>query len=398
MDAINRKDWTVLVYQGGVNNLDPSLQANLRELARGPHPANVDVVVRQFDRTGQRRDYQIDERGLTPLGEVTTEADSANPAQLAQFLKMGISSYPARHYMVVLSSHGRGAEGLIEDERSGGLISLAQLRQALEVGRDANGGKRLDLIFFDACRMQAVEVASEIQSTAEVAVGSMDRIGSAGFDPKAMLEAAANSAAGPELASRLVNDTGPRQLDTFGSMSAIRLDQTGPLELAFAELSQALLGLDAEAGRRVREVSQQSRRSLPSPTYLDGLDNMAYSIKLHPKNSAEELQDWLEQTRPSDPVSILSLCQNLLGDRALMEAHPRLEQAVRQVNEAHAQAVLAERGESLSVLMPIESAQSGPVLSFDEKTQWPRAVHHIVPTGSPANLPPTWLKEELEGR
>lgn len=102
---------------------------------------------------------------------------------------------------------------------------------------------------------------------------------------------------------------------------------------------------------------------------------MAYSIQLHPQNSAEELKDWLEQTRPSDPVSILSLCQNLLHDEGLVETHPSLRHAVAKVNEAHAQAVLAQRGESLSVLMSIETAGSGPVLSLDEKTQWPRAVH-----------------------
>lgn len=96
----------------------------------------------------------------------------------------------------------------------------------------------------------------------------MDRIGSAGFDPKALLEAAADSASGPELASRLVANGAPRQLDTLEAHVAIRLDQIGPLELAFAELSQALLGLDDEAARRsVKSSNKVAARSPPQPTW-----------------------------------------------------------------------------------------------------------------------------------
>jgi len=226
MDPLRRKDWTVLVYQGAVNNLEPDLQTNLQELAHGPHPDNVDVVVRQIDRQGTMRDYQVDARGLSPLGPPVTDVDSAATATLADFLGAGIARYPARHYLVMVSSHGRGAEGLIEDERKGTLISPVEFRNALEAGRESNHGRPIDMVFFDACRMMSLEMACEIRGSAEVAVGSMDRIGSVGYDPTVLIRETAQSADAEALSRRLVDNREDRQMDDFGSISAVALEAT----------------------------------------------------------------------------------------------------------------------------------------------------------------------------
>jgi hypothetical protein len=397
MDALGKRDWTVMVYQGGSNNLDSSLQTNLQELAQAPFSSHVDVVVRQIDRQGQMRDFHRDAQGMTPLGEAVADVDSADPNTLGQFLRMAMGRYPARHYLVVLSSHGRGAEGLMEDERKGSLLSPPELAQALESARQSNQGIPLDAIFFDACRMMTVEVASEIQASARVAIGSMDRIGSAGYDPQILLQLVGNSEDGSHLARQMVKEDSSRQHDAFGSLAAIQLNQLEPLHIAFQEFTRRLLELDREAASRVRELATLARRSLPSPTYLEGLDNMAHSILLQPQTSQEELQDWLEQMRPADPVAILPLCHDLLGDELLMQNHPKLEAAVHNLALAHQQAILAQRGDALSVVMPIETHALPPTsqLNFDRLTGWPRAVRHIIPSDTPAILPPSWLEQEL---
>ena len=390
-----QKDWTILVYQGGVNNLAPSLRKNLAELADGPHPANVDVMVRQLDRSGSMVDFHIDGRGMTPLGPALPAPDSSDPETLAEFLRSGIQKYPARHYMLVVSSHGQGANGVVEDERNGGVMRPQQLQQALEAGRQANQGKPLDLVFFDACRMMAVEMASQIKGSAQVVVGSLDRIDSSGYDPDQWVQAASTSADGVELSRRLVENREPRQMESLGAIAAVRLDLMEPLENSLKQLSQQLAALDPEQASRVREIATFSRRSLPSPAYQYALDHMAQSIL---QGSPEPLSDWLQEVRPSDPVALVSLCRDLL---ATPDLNPGLHSAAQAVLQAHQQAVFAQREEcdGLTVVLPLErSSQPTPDSAFEQATQWQQAVNHLIPLNTPAPLGKSWLEKALESR
>jgi hypothetical protein len=387
-----KKDWTFLLYQGGVNNLDSSLAKNLKELSNCPHPENVDILVRQIDAQGCQNDYHLDSQGLISLHQPKADVDSSSPATLSEFLRDGIKAYPAKHYMLAISSHGKGAEGVIEDERQHKMMSLPELRSALELV-----GQPIDVVYFDACRMMTTEVASELQNSAEVMIGSMDRIDSAGYDPSQMLLAISKSADAKDLGTRLVNNFEDRQLITFRSLSAVDLGQIGPLENAFNQLSQELAKLDPESAQQVRETVLRSRRATPSPMYLEGLDAMADSIL---SGNTSELSDWLEQIRPSSPISVLSLCHDLADDPKLNQANPELTQAAKAAIQAHNQAVFAQRNpdcDGLSVMLPIEQSGqvSDPKLAFERATDWQTAVNHIIPPGTPAKLPKTWLELEL---
>lgn len=394
MDNIGaRKDWTVFLYQGGVNNLDSSLAKNLKELSSCASPENVDVLVRQMDGHGCQQDYRFDSQGLTSINQPKQNVDSSSPNTLSEFLQNGIKTYPAKHYLLVISSHGKGAEGVIEDDRQHKMMSLPELRSALELA-----GQPMDVVYFDACRMMTAEVASELQDTAEVMVASMDRIDSAGYDPSEMLSAVSSSADARQLGEQLVYNFEKRQLNTFRTLSAVDLSKLSPLENAFQHLSHQLGKLDPESAGQVRQTLLQSRRATPSPTYLEGLDAMADSIL---GGNTSDLSDWLEQVRPSSPISVLALCHDLADHPTLQLANPELIVAAKAAIAAHNQAVFAQRNQDcdgLSVMLPIEQSTEMPKLplAFEQATDWHTAVNHIIPPGSPAQLPKTWLEEELE--
>lgn len=59
--------------------------------------------------------------------------------------------------MLVIADHGKGWEGLIQDDSHKGWMSVPQLRQALDTAQKATGQK-LDVLGFDACQMASVEV------------------------------------------------------------------------------------------------------------------------------------------------------------------------------------------------------------------------------------------------
>ena len=120
---------------------------------------------------------------------------------------------------------------------------------------------------------------------------------------------------------------------------------------------------------------------------------MAHSLVGRPRSQVEEeLQEWLAQVRPAEPVAVVPLCEDLLADDRLPES---LKSSLREVLSAEQRAVLAYRGEGLSVRLPIERHQESSETTFDRATDWQRAVAHIVPTGTAAQLPPTWLEGEL---
>ena len=144
------------------------------------------------------------------------------------------------------SSHGKGADGVVEDERSGNFMQPHQRQQAREVAREANQGKPLDLVFFDACRMMAVEMASQLKGSVKVAVGSLDRIESGGYDPGVWVRGASTSADGLALGRLLAENTDPRQMEGLGTTAAVNLELIEPLEQALRHLADQLAVVDED--------------------------------------------------------------------------------------------------------------------------------------------------------
>ncbi len=104
--------WTVMVYLAGDNNLDAAGTTDLLEMKKvGSGPA-INVVA-QFDRAGNKgttKRYLL-RKGTSLAADVVAdlgETNTGDPAVLRDFLKWGVKSYPARHYLVVLWNHGAG--------------------------------------------------------------------------------------------------------------------------------------------------------------------------------------------------------------------------------------------------------------------------------------------------
>lgn len=189
-------------------------------------------------------------------------------------------------------------------------------------------------------------------------------------------------------------------MNTFRTLSAVDLDNLEPLETAFQKLSTELTQLDPDSAQRARRLLNESRRSTPSPTYLEGLDAMADCIY---SGNTSQLSDWLEEVRPSAPISVLALCHDLINETEFAAAHPELTNAAKAVIQAHDQAAFAQRNpdcDSLSVMLPLQlDTQAPPPNSaFEQRTNWHSAVENLVPVGTPAELSKTWLEIELEGK
>jgi hypothetical protein len=221
-DGVDRKscfkEWTVLVYMAGDNNLSPYALWDIDEMEgrfEGSRSAGstlkTDLVV-QLDTAGttgvrrlhifQREDIPYiagvsknDYLARTPdqiaspivqyFSETRPSKLNSDPATRFQsFLEWGVREYPAEHYMVIVWGHGQGwtAEpdartgkfgGIMGNPETGDALTIPALRDALAATvRDSLNGKPIDLYASDACLMQMSEVAYEIAPSARFIAGS----------------------------------------------------------------------------------------------------------------------------------------------------------------------------------------------------------------------------------
>ena len=112
MPKVTEKEWTVMVYLAGDNNLDSAGVVDLKEMKKVGSTEQINVIA-QFDREGKdiaTNRYYIRKGGTLAKDVVGSlgETNMGNPRVLEDFIKWGIKNYPAEHYLVVVWNHGNG--------------------------------------------------------------------------------------------------------------------------------------------------------------------------------------------------------------------------------------------------------------------------------------------------
>ncbi|HBA59793.1 MAG TPA: hypothetical protein DCZ92_03025 [Elusimicrobia bacterium] len=189
------KDWTVMYYINGKNNLDAMMEGQMADLEETGSSARVNVVVERgsigkglgaFDKkwTGSRRYYMVkksaDDYGLGGLrSKVLMEfpkADMGDYRHAVDFVNWARKNYPAKRYMFVIHNHGSGirdpekkpagSKGISFDDETGNYITN------VEIGKILRETGKVDVLVFDACLMQSAEIVYELKGLADFVIGS----------------------------------------------------------------------------------------------------------------------------------------------------------------------------------------------------------------------------------
>lgn len=212
------KDWTILVWMAGDNDLQSFGESDLKEMKAVGSTDQVDIVV-QFDRMSDSKTRRYHLRKGTSLAadEVAAlgETNSGDPAVAVDFFSWGMANYPAARTLTVFWNHGSGideqdvyrggrlvgrpvarrvarsgfsrslfsstldkalkrpfaARGILYDDTNRDFLDNAEMKRVLtEVKKKS--GKKIDLVGFDACLMSMVEVAYQLRESASYLVGS----------------------------------------------------------------------------------------------------------------------------------------------------------------------------------------------------------------------------------
>ena len=184
-----QKEWTIMIFSNGKNNLEPYLLQDFNEMEMVGSTDKVNVVVElgrmagydssDGDWKGTRRYLVTKDNDTSKIGSAVLEdlgkVDMGDYKSLAAFGKWAKEKYPARKYMLIIENHGsgwdKGVRGFVDrgvsyDDETRNHINTPQLGLAL---KDMGG---VDVFGTDACLMQMAEVVYEIKDYAPYIVGS----------------------------------------------------------------------------------------------------------------------------------------------------------------------------------------------------------------------------------
>jgi hypothetical protein len=180
--AAATKAWTVMVYLDGDNSLEDYVTLDIRdELSALGSNADVNVVciadrcpglnTTYGDWTDTRLFYCT--QGLEPYPENAVaawgERDMGDPQTLADFVTWTKTNYPADHYLIAFWDHGYlwwPNYSNISDSTSGDTLDDDEQVDAMAVAG------AVDVVAWDCCQRQMVEIAANWQPYAKMMAGS----------------------------------------------------------------------------------------------------------------------------------------------------------------------------------------------------------------------------------
>ena len=173
------KDWTLAVFLNADNNLDPFGVEDQQEMSRVGSSDHLNIVSLIDRERGPAQINYIEKGNIKKIKDMG-ELDMGDYRQLINFVKFVKENYPAKHYCITVWNHGSGwknknenavVRGISYDDSSNNHITNAQLTVAL---KEINSilGQKVDVLEFDACLMQMVEVVHACKDYSKFIVAS----------------------------------------------------------------------------------------------------------------------------------------------------------------------------------------------------------------------------------
>lgn len=301
---MKQKLWTMMVYMAGDNNLELAGIADLMEMKKIGSNDDINVLV-QFDKMNDRitrRFYitsihALEKDCLFNLPELNT----GDPKNLKDFIFWSIENYPARHYILILWNHGNGWKEddiyriaanqelrVLRKNKVGGKV--LPFNQAISFSRrrchrsifstsikklmrlpvnnraicfdDSSKDfldntelkdiissacrklrKKIDILGFDACLMNMVELCYQVHESVDYIVGSEETEPGDGWPYDKILKSLTrNPSISPyELSENIVKNYVRSYWREAVTLSAVDVNRINALSLTFNNLVEKLL-------------------------------------------------------------------------------------------------------------------------------------------------------------
>ena len=252
-----QREWLVLVFMNGRNNLWSSAVADVNEMETAGSTDKVAVTVELglLQDRGTSMRFLVQKDTAFPVDDLVSgdrnishiispavkvpNADMGSWEHFADFAKWSMRRYPSKKVLAIIWNHGSGridiggadnsgAElGVAYDDLTRNFIRNKQIAMALNQIRAATG-KKVDILDTDACLMQMASVAYELKDVTDFVVGAEEIVPGPGLPYDTVLAAlTANPGMSPEQLSRTLVE----KFHAFYDSNNAALVAMGALEL-----------------------------------------------------------------------------------------------------------------------------------------------------------------------
>lgn len=185
-NTVQPKEWTVMVFMNGNNDLMPFTAYNLGQISSVGTTDKVNVVVEMGLATWNEKGSVVSrmlvnkgtpDRPGAVVYNTWENRDMGDYRNVVDFAKWAMTNFPAKRYLLAIENHGGGIDdgvfkkpaagkGISYDNISYNYIKTTELRQMMkEIGK-------VDIFLMNACLMQMAEVGYEIKDYTDMIVGS----------------------------------------------------------------------------------------------------------------------------------------------------------------------------------------------------------------------------------
>ncbi len=286
------KDWVVMIYLAGDNNLSEDMSETLAQLLS----VKIDDVAILVYYDSAYPEIPTCYRDITPsattkpLGfstqdpcEYIGESDSADPESIVKFVTWCGKRYETDNYALFLSGHSDGFQGLtlFRDDDSRATMNISSLRESLDNVVKNVIGKRFQILGFDGCVMSTFEIAYEFRMVANIMIGSQGFIPDAGLNYEDILIRWSNIKIAPKTPEEFAKNVlevfkqNQKGFELGGRSTTLSACRLGKVRLPDGKVTIPLENLEAE-------ISKLSELLF---------DNLSTAEIFNPKPDAEAVSD-----------------------------------------------------------------------------------------------------------
>lgn len=342
----NQRKWTIIVYMGADNNLREYADADIAKFTSVETGADEIAVTFLLDTASGTTRFEKNDAARESLGFL----NSAEPANLTDFISWSVGNFPARSYALMLWDHGDGwyyndifaatpdafsplkslpntpagagtrypdplgliggaltPERIISDDSEGDTMDTTEAADAV-----AASEVHLDLLIFNACNMGMYEVAYIFKDLADVILASEESLFVEGLPDEDVMRALD---ANPDMDARQIASSYIyyfysyfRNQGLFGTLSAVDTSHMTQLRSAVNNLAGALKTNIATERSIISGIEQNLQFMWLWPLHAD-LRHIATLIAARTSNStvrasAANVRDLIEQSVVFDHTSI----------------------------------------------------------------------------------------------
>jgi len=368
-----QKEWTMLVFLNGNNNLDPYGTTNLKQMETIGSTGDINVVVQWASAASNRTKRMLVQKstgsGVTsPTVQELPRVDMGDYRQLIDFVRWGVQNYPAKHYFIDIWNHGGGwhrwGGGMLLapldisiDQFTGHSINTPQLGMAMAEAAKIIGHK-VDLYASDACLMAMAEVAYELSNSVEVFAGSEEEEPGRGWPYDRLLKrwSATPQATALEVGKLLTDEYTQSYIDQHDgevTYSVLDLSKIETLAGSLKAMGSAIAKLSPSDAKTIASAAAHSLRF----DYLRGNDYV-------------DIGDFVNQTQSSRA--------GIIGADLLSQVASAIHNVVVSAKNTASYA----KATGLSIWLPrYPSDQLSPKyeeLKFERATDWSSAISNLA--------------------